>query len=287
MPYCPNCGQQVNSDMKFCPSCGAALIMNGFTTMNTINNAVIADRLRSGKKDYMTVLVSLHNCSYNTAQNLLIDVLGYTSMQAEKLLHLIPTQIAKNLTAKQAACLTQMFAEYGLAIAVFDSRGSVDISEYLNTSVFNSNGKLLEKVKRILWTLTLNNHVTEYGRLRNGDLFRYVFTPRYSYRKLPDYRSRQYGRPQTGRNEPPRYSGVARVKTLKQVVPLTAASVVRYSREERQSQQGSAVRVIRPSQSKRVSSILQNPNREAARNDNNRSGVRINNSRAPKRPRHN
>ena len=36
MPYCPNCGQQIDGTMRFCPGCGAALGgVNSTTSANT------------------------------------------------------------------------------------------------------------------------------------------------------------------------------------------------------------------------------------------------------------
>lgn len=178
MPFCSHCGASVTEEMSFCPGCGTRLATVGEAYAETTDlvsaeestilpqyTGVEADYLESG--DYRVILVSRGVCQATAAAELLEDLLGYTSVQARRLLHMAPAEVACNLTLTQAQYIAQALTEYGMEASVTDAVGGYMDLPNATTSVFDSYGNLLPAVAVALAVLTGVNRVrriTTWGR---------------------------------------------------------------------------------------------------------------------------
>ena len=192
MSFCPNCGQQVDASMRFCPSCGANLSasvpLEGAYHTNANANAYAntgAAYTGTQASDYRLFLLSCGNCTKTTVKDLLHDTLGYSTAEAQTIVARLPMEIAQNLTFQQVLDLARMFTEYGMQIAVYNSGGAVDISQYANSSVFHPDGTVIKAVAATLASLTIANRVREFLRWNHPNPFRFLFTPRYHYTPPP------------------------------------------------------------------------------------------------------
>lgn len=199
MAYCTSCGQQVDSTMRFCPSCGAALTVSAesaealtaaaVTAPVTVSPGTVTEEV-SQAVDYSIVLVSCGSCSRTTARSLLQDVLHYSRTESIRLTSEIPIEIARNLTFRQALDLARMFTEYGMQVSVYNTNGYVDLGLYADQSVFSSGGTLLSDVVTTLATLTVANRVSRFLRWTHPEPLRHLFAPRYRFVPPPRYERR-------------------------------------------------------------------------------------------------
>ena len=94
MPFCPNCGTQVNIGDRFCSNCGTPIHAVVAPTTRVVNN--VGSDARS---DYRIVLVSRGTCSRTAAIDMLSDLLGYTDADAALIIDNAPMEAALGLTA--------------------------------------------------------------------------------------------------------------------------------------------------------------------------------------------
>ena len=217
MAFCPYCGTQLSDDMRFCPNCGSNLaaqttetvvqtaqtvyttpvqtvqtvqpVQTVYTTpvqtvYTTPVQTVSSINSLSGN-DYRLILLSCGSCSLSQAEDILEDVLGYTSLQVRTITQNLPMEIACNLNAEQALNLVQLLTEYGMQASVQNAQGPVDLSGYASTSVFDDGGSILSNVLKTLGGLGIVNRVRSFLRLNRADLGRYTFNPRYNRRPAP------------------------------------------------------------------------------------------------------
>ena len=171
--YCSNCGAQVNSNANFCPNCGHSL-------KSSLSNAFSSSIMTSSNGDYRLILVDKGSCLNSNVEDLLSDLLGYSTEDADRFVEYAPVEIADNLTLLQASTLAQAFTEYGCQMLVINEDGeSIDISEKATSSVFDFDGNLLTKAAAVIGGLTLMNRVTSYRRYKKPSLLERVFKPRY------------------------------------------------------------------------------------------------------------
>ena len=170
MSYCPYCGRQVSEDMSFCPGCGAAL--NTEEKRYTVTEEVSAN---SG--DYKIYLTGLGSASRSEVEDLLEDVLGYTTVSAGNLVSNMPVQIAGNLSLKQAAVVAQAFEEYGVELSVTNSEDEYqDISSQTSSSsLFNSDGSFLVSAAIILATVGAANRLRSITKPKKPSLLQRLF----------------------------------------------------------------------------------------------------------------
>ena len=193
MAFCTHCGGQLQSDANFCPYCGQPVAAAAAPVVNTPVMPV------AGAQDYSLVLVSSGNCPRSSADDVLEDVLGYTSAESNMLVQAIPTQIAQNLTMQQAQYIAQALTEYGMQVAVYSGANCVDLGQYATGSVFNSDGSFVAGALAALATLGLANRVSRFARWSHPTPLMSLFAPRYRPPAPP-----RHVRRKVRRYEPPR-----------------------------------------------------------------------------------
>ena len=204
MPYCPNCGQQIDGTMRFCPGCGAAL---GGVNSTTSANTAYTGTVNQSANDYRLVLVSPGSCKTATVREILHDVLGYSTADAATLSAQVPVEIAHSLSFQQALDLARMLTEYGMQVAVYNTNGYVDLSPYATSSVFDSDGSVLPTVAVTLASLGIANQVREFLRWSRPNPFSFLFAPRY-HRPAPPPPPRHHIRRPPPPSPPPRHPGI-------------------------------------------------------------------------------
>ena len=120
MPFCPNCGTQVNIGDRFCSNCGTPIHAVVAPTTRVVNN--VGSDARS---DYRIVLVSRGTCSRTAAIDMLSDLLGYTDADAALIIDNAPMEAALGLTSIQAQYISQAITEYGMQVAIYNNDGYV------------------------------------------------------------------------------------------------------------------------------------------------------------------
>ena len=172
--YCSYCGHQLGSDAKFCSNCGKAVNSESTSLNHPVSIAT------SGSGDYRLIFVDRNQCPSDEAEDLIVELLGYSADDADQFVDLAPIEIAENLSALQARTLAQAFTEYGCQVSIVNEHGDhVDLSEKATSSIFDENGNLLTKAALIIGALTLVNRVTSYRRYKKPSLLERLFKPRY------------------------------------------------------------------------------------------------------------
>lgn len=141
MPFCPNCGSQVNAGDRFCANCGTAIQVVSAPAARVVTN-VNSD----ARSDYRIVLVSRGTCSRTAAIDMLSDLLGYTDADAALIVDNTPMEAALGLTAIQAQYISQAITEYGMQVAIYNNDGYVDMGSRATSSVYNADGSFLSVV---------------------------------------------------------------------------------------------------------------------------------------------
>lgn len=206
--FCPHCGQQVQDDANFCPSCGTMLTIaeSGIQYQSqaaqmpssipvqpvpvppACNTAPVVQAYRNAvPNDYLIILLDVGNCTKTAARDIFEEVLGYTVTQARKLTDNCPIELVHNLTHDQTLYICQLLTEYGMSVAVGNSQGYVDMGLYATSSVFTKSGTLLQKVGKVLATLTSLNRVSTFISWNRSDPYRFVFRPHYDRVKPSAY----------------------------------------------------------------------------------------------------
>ena len=215
MPFCFACGYRVGEEMRFCPSCGAALSAAAALAVTPAQdltdytapqeNLYAQEAYDAGlpENDYRLVLVSCGSCTKITARSLLQDTLGYSLAEARQLTDAPPIELACALTFQQALDLARMFTEYGMQVTVYNSGGYVDLGLYARSSVFNSSGTILESVAATLATLSAINRVRQFLRWSKPEPLRHIFAPRYMPSRPPRYVPRPAPKPLPRRDPAP------------------------------------------------------------------------------------
>ena len=183
MPFCPNCGGQVNAGDRFCANCGTAIPTVTTPAAQVVNNA-------NARSDYRIVLVSKGTCSRAAAIDMLSDLLGYTDADAAVIIDNAPMEAALGLTAIQAQYVSQAITEYGMQVAIYNNDGYVDMGSRATSSVYNADGSFLSAVAGVLTGLTVGNRVASFNRWTRPAPV--LFRP--TYRRaapLPTYRRRR------------------------------------------------------------------------------------------------
>lgn len=196
MPFCSQCGTPVTQEMAFCPGCGSRLkaaakiaVPAPQPASQTIYSAPICGAADS----YKVILVNRGICRLTAAEELLEDILGYSSVEARRLLHSAPAEIAGNLTLEQAQCVAQALTEYGMEVSISNESGTyIDMNNFAAASVFDSRGDFLPAVAGVLAMLTAANRVRRIAQwnMRGTQLplFRLGFrrpTPPPHFRRAP------------------------------------------------------------------------------------------------------
>lgn len=217
MAYCYKCGAEIPEDSNFCPKCGYDL-KNGSavsTDLSTdidseistdivvetevINESTDIYDTEPERSDYYIILSSVGSCPASYADDVISDVLGYSSLEAKNIVRIIPTEIAANLTAIQALYIAQALSEYGMSVAVYNSDGYTDIGLKAGESVYNSDGSLKEAVLAVLGTLTAANLLRTFTKWKRLIDIRHLFRP--SYHRAPPS---EWRRPRPVMNQPRR-----------------------------------------------------------------------------------
>ena len=99
MPFCTNCGFQVDATARFCPNCGQQLAVMAANTAPAVVKPVYVEDTR---RDYRVVLVARGTCSRAIAIDMISDLLGYTDLDAARIVDNVPMEVALGLTAVQA-----------------------------------------------------------------------------------------------------------------------------------------------------------------------------------------
>ena len=196
MAFCSYCGAEIAPGARFCPSCGAAVTAGPVVPAPEVSPAVAAPGgaytnpgaapnpgayTNAGPADYSVVLCSLGTCQRSYADDLLMDILGYTNAEAKQIISMLPTQIAQLLTMEQAQYIAQALTEYGMQVAVLRGDNEVDLSGYARGSVFNSDGTFVTGVLAALAGLGLVNRLTGFRRWSRPSLLQRLFAPRYHW----------------------------------------------------------------------------------------------------------
>lgn len=211
MPFCTNCGYQVDATARFCPNCGQQLAM---TAANTAPAVVQPAYVEDTRRDYRVVLVARGTCARAIAIDMISDLLGYTDLDAARIVDNVPMEVALGLTAVQAQYISQAMAEYGMDVSVFNGNGYVDMVERATGSVFGTDGLFLNQVTAVLAGLGLANRVTSFNRWTQPAPN--VFRPRY----------RQAVPPTSYRRRTPYPTPVAPVAPVRPVAPVAPARPV-------------------------------------------------------------
>ena len=202
MAFCSYCGAEMAPGARFCPSCGAAVTAGPVVPAPEVSPAVAAPGgaytnpgayanpgaapnpdayTNAGPADYSVVLCSLGTCQRSYADDLLMDILGYTNAEANQIISMLPTQIAQLLTMEQAQYIAQALTEYGMQVAVLRGDNEVDLSGYARGSVFNPDGTFVTGVLAALAGVGLINRLTGFRRWSRPSLLQRLFAPRYRW----------------------------------------------------------------------------------------------------------
>ena len=157
MAYCPSCGTLLIEGARFCTNCGAQVS----TAVSPYTTVTYAD---TSRKDYRIILIDRGKCTKTNAKELLMDIFGYTTTEANAILNSLPAEIACNLTFQQAVYASQALNEYGLELSVLNSDSYIDIDSYAASSVYDNNGSFLNGVLTILGTITAANRLKNITR---------------------------------------------------------------------------------------------------------------------------
>ena len=184
MSYCKYCGAPVAPDARFCSSCGApvaeeAVVPAAGTVLPA--EAPVPASVDDGAMDYSVVLYSIGTCARSYADDLLVDILGYTGSEARQILRVLPTAIARLLTFRQAQYIAQALTEYGMQVVVLKGDAEIDIAPYATGSVYNSDGSFLSGVLTVLTAITAANRVRSFRRWTRTSLLSLLFAPRYRW----------------------------------------------------------------------------------------------------------
>ncbi len=184
MPYCPNCGAQITSDMNFCPSCGART--NGADTSSVTSYTGSGSSNYESSYETNNYSVYLYSCGKagkKEVAELLMDIIGYTETEAYNIVNYLPCEVAAYLTREQAVTICQVFAEYGAEVTIGQNGQTVHIDDdEASQSVFSNSGNLLAGAAAILAALTAANHISRIYRWdRPASFWDYLFRPRYRY----------------------------------------------------------------------------------------------------------
>ncbi len=176
MSYCPNCGTQLLAGSKFCQNCGTQIAAAVYGSA-PIYDLPVYSNIDTSRKDYRIIMVRRDTCSKTNARELLMDIFGYTTAEANLILDSLPAEIACNLTFQQAVYASQALTEYGIDVSVINSDGYTDINRYASSSVYNSNGSFLSSVLSVLGTLTVANRLNKLTQWNRP--LSYTFRPAY------------------------------------------------------------------------------------------------------------
>ena len=157
MAFCPSCGTLLIEGARFCTNCGVQVS----TAVSPYTTVTYADTTR---KDYRIILLDRGKCTKTNAKELLMDIFGYTTTEANAILNALPAEIACNLTFQQAVYASQALNEYGLELSVLNSDSYIDIDSYASSSVYDNNGSFLTGVLSILGTITAANRLNSINR---------------------------------------------------------------------------------------------------------------------------
>ena len=119
--FCGYCGEGILDGSMRCPNCGAPVMSR--TGPSSGEDAWEA------RGEYGVLLCSLGACSWLKGRELLKKVTGYSEEEAEKLLSLIPTQVALRLSRGQARILARAMAQEGLSVALRAGGAYVELEE--------------------------------------------------------------------------------------------------------------------------------------------------------------
>ncbi|MBQ1491336.1 MAG: hypothetical protein IIZ39_05200 [Blautia sp.] len=119
--FCGYCGLGLEAGSERCPNCGAVPLPRPAL--------VPGQDAREAPGEYGVLLCSLGACSWLKGRELLKKVAGYSEEEAEKLLSLIPTQVAFHLSRGQAKILARAMAQEGLSVALRAGEAYVELEE--------------------------------------------------------------------------------------------------------------------------------------------------------------
>lgn len=209
--YCEYCGRQISDSVNYCPYCGAK---------QSTATASVQTYTASSDITYNLILVSAGTCKKSVAGDLLEDIFGYTSSQADSLIDNMPVMIAQNLTEEEAVYTAQVFSEYGMEVSLRDeSDNYADLSSKAVSTVFDSDGSLLAKAAAVIGALTIANRVTAYRRYSKPSLLERIFKPLFAPKPVKHYRR---FRPKQHKPEPPKRPEPRRIGTMTQPYRNTA-----------------------------------------------------------------
>ena len=158
---CKRCQTELPDNARFCPACGARL--NETTALaNTEAGAVAVLPTISNQligKGCTVMLLSLGQCSFDTAVSLVSQLCGYSAADARLMVQSLPIALARNLTDVQANTLAQALCEYGLDISIYDANGWRQM-ESQQTSVWSQAGTLIASAASALGMLGIANRIT-------------------------------------------------------------------------------------------------------------------------------
>ena len=190
MAYCSNCGAMLTEGMRFCPNCGAQI-------QTPVYAAPAANSVNRTRTDYSIILIDKGTCTKTHAKELLMDVFGYTSVEALSILDTLPVQIAVNLNYQQAGYAAQALSEYGMQVSVQNANGYTDLGQYASTSVYDSKGSFLSNVLTVLATMGVVNKVTKVNRWQYPIAYSQQYHPVYKRSAPPVHIRRTVGKPVT------------------------------------------------------------------------------------------
>ena len=182
MSYCQYCGAPVAPDARFCSSCGAPIPAEAIVpAAETVPVVAAPAPYDDGAMDFSVVLYSIGTCARSYADDLLVDILGYTGSEARQILRVLPTEIARLLTFRQAQYIAQALTEYGMQVVVLKGDAEIDIAPYAKGSVYNSDGSFLSGVLTALASITVANRIRSFRRWTRTSLLSMLFAPRYRW----------------------------------------------------------------------------------------------------------
>ena len=168
------CGAVLSDDLKYCPYCGTKLDLDRNEEIRSLEPA-------DKNEGYRIILISTGSCKTNTAKEVLIDLLGYTSTTARELLDEVPVEIADELNERQAIVLAQALSEYGMEVTIVDQNDTyVNFSNKELASVFDKKGALVGAALAVLSGLTAINRVHRYRKYRKPSIIDMIFAPQYT-----------------------------------------------------------------------------------------------------------
>lgn len=192
MSNCPNCGATTMVNANFCTYCGTQLASSipmyapqpavqaqSSGMLSPAQQVKTAYTQQTGDNSLM--LMSLGKCTRAAAAELIEDACGYDDDEAELMVRSLPTTIAQNLSDEQAAYLAQALNEYGMEVAVYNSRGYRTLNKS-SVSVFDEAGNFLSVVAGVLGAITGINRIGKSAIRKQSYPFGYRPTAVVSYR---------------------------------------------------------------------------------------------------------